>query len=155
MNLRQILTTTTIGELNLKEVPILLVQDRIGDAAAQMRKHSHGSALVCDPAGKLVGIFTERDLLRALSKGISLDRPLSGAMTASPTTVMTDEAVLRAIQLMDEGGYRRLPVVDPAGRAMSVIDVKSVVHFLVEHFPSAVYNQASHAQLTAKSREGA
>jgi CBS domain-containing protein len=155
VNLRQILTESSIGELTLKEVPILRVEDRIGDAAGQMRKYSHGSALVCDATGKLVGIFTERDLLRAVAKGTSLEQPLSGAMTASPTTVTTHDAVLRAIQLMDEGGYRRLPVVDQSGRAVSVIDVKSVVHFLVEHFPSAVYNQASHAQLTAKSREGA
>jgi hypothetical protein len=38
---------------------------------------------------------------------------------------------------------------------VAIIDVKALVHFLVEHFPAAIYNQASHAQLIAKDREGA
>lgn len=155
MKLRQILTSSTIGDLRLKAVPVLRAEDRICDAAAQMRQHSHGSALICHADGKLAGIFTERDLMRALANSLPLSETLGKVMTAGPRTVSTSDSVLRAIQLMDEGGYRRLPVVDAQGRAVSIIDVKSVVHFLVEHFPAAVYNQASHAQLTAKSREGA
>ena len=56
---------------------------------------------------------------------------------------------------MDEGGYRRVPVLDSSGTPVGVVDVKTITHFLVEHFPAAVYNQASHAQLIAKDREGA
>jgi hypothetical protein len=48
-----------------------------------------------------------------------------------------------------------LPIVDSEGMPVGIVDVKTVVHFLVEYFPAAIYNQASHAQLTAKNREGA
>jgi hypothetical protein len=56
---------------------------------------------------------------------------------------------------MDEGGYRRLPVVDSSGAPAGIVDTKSLVHFLVGHFPAAIYNQAPHASLLAKDREGA
>jgi CBS domain-containing protein len=41
---------------------------------------------------------------------------------------------------MEEGGYRHLPVVDQAGRPLGVLSVKRIVHYLVEHFPSTIYN---------------
>jgi CBS domain-containing protein len=119
-----------------------------------MRAHSHGSSLVCRE-GRLSGIFTERDLLKHVAHARSLDQPVGSVMTASPRTVTTDDSLLTVIRLMDEGGYRRLPVVDARGAPVGLIDVKSVMHFLVEHFPSAVYNQAPRALLNAKNREGA
>jgi CBS domain-containing protein len=104
---------------------------------------------------KLVGIFTERDLMKLLAAGKSLDLPLSQVMTAGPRTVALDDDLMTVIQLMDGGGYRRLPVVDSSGSPVGIVDVKSVVHFLVEHFPKAVYNQAPRALLNARDREGA
>ncbi len=154
MFLRNVLECNRVGQLTLKEVPILGPHDSMADAAAEMRAHSHGSALVCD-AGKLVGVFTERDLLKSIARGTAPDSPLSQVMTTKPQTITPDDTLLSVIGLMDHGGYRRLPVTDAAGRPVGIVDVKTVVHFLVEHFPAAVYNQASHAQLTAKDREGA
>ena len=41
---------------------------------------------------------------------------------------------------MEKGGYRNLPVVDDAGRPVGILSVMRIVHYLVEHFPVAVYN---------------
>ena len=155
MILRQVLSSTKIGQLTIKSVPTLNTQETVAEAANQMRSHSHGSALVCEESGKLTGVITERDLLRLISTGKSLQTPLGSVMTGHPQTVTLDDELLKVIQLMDQGNYRRLPVVDAKGLPVGIIDVKTVVHFLVEHFPSAVYNQASTAQQTAKNREGA
>lgn len=154
MFLRQLLTASRVGQLGPKEIPILQGEQTVADAVRQMRAHSHGSAMVCR-AGKLIGIFTERDLLKLLAEGKPLEQPLSSVMTARPRTVTLDDALMTVIQLMDEGGYRRLPVVDSSGSPVGIVDVKSVVHFLVEHFPKAVYNQAPRALLRARDREGA
>jgi CBS domain-containing protein len=110
--------------------------------------------LVC-AVGKIVGIFTERDLMRVIAADRGLNLPLSHVMTANPKTVTTADTLFEVARSMDEGGYRRVPVVDAAGVPTAIVDVKALVHFLVEHFPSAVYNQASHDQLTTKDREGA
>jgi len=152
--LRQLLTTSRVRQLAPKDVPILKGEQSVAEAVREMRAHSHGSAMVCRE-GKLIGIFTERDLLKLLAVGTGLDQPLSGAMTSRPRTVSVDDTLMTVIQLMDEGGYRRLPVVDASGSPVGVVDVKSVVHFLVEHFPKAVYNQAPRALLNARNREGA
>ncbi|HLJ12350.1 MAG TPA: CBS domain-containing protein [Planctomycetaceae bacterium] len=152
--LRQLLTTSRVGQLGPKEIPVLRGEQTITEAVREMRAHSHGSAMVCRD-GRLIGIFTERDLLKLLASGTGLDQPLTTVMTAHPRTVTLDDTLMTVIQLMDEGGYRRLPVVDRSGSPVGVVDVKSVVHFLVEHFPKAVYNQAPHALLNARDREGA
>ena len=152
--LRQLLTTSRVRQLAPKDVPILKGEQSVAEAVREMRAHSHGSAMVCRE-GKLIGIFTERDLLKLLAAGTRLDQPLSAAMTSRPRTVSIDDTLMTVIQLMDEGGYRRLPVVDASGSPVGIVDVKSVVHFLVEHFPKAVYNQAPRALLNARNREGA
>lgn len=154
MFLRQVLTTSRVGELVPKDVPVLQAEQSVTEAVSQMRAHSHGSALVYR-GGELAGIFTERDLLKLVAQAKSLDQPLSGVMTSAPQTVKLEDSLLSVIKLMDEGGYRRLPVVGEGGSPIGIIDVKSVVHFLVEHFPAAVYNQAPRALLNAKNREGA
>ena len=153
MELRNILTSTQVGELVLTTRPKLSPTDTVRAAADEMRRASHGSALICED-GKLVGIFTERDLLKVIGGG-NMDSPLSEVMTSNPKTVTTEESLLDVTRFMDEGGYRRLPVIDPSGVPVGIVDVKTITHFLVEHFPTAVYNQASHAQLIAKHREGA
>ena len=152
--LRSILQSTRVGDLELIPCPILPPTATVADAAASMRQQSHGSALVCS-GGKAAGIFTERDLMRVIAAGKQLDIPLSEVMTAKPKTVTMDDTLFTVARSMDEGGYRRLPVVDAAGIPVSIVDVKTLVHFLVEHFPATVYNQASHDQLIAKDREGA
>lgn len=154
MVLREVLTTTQVGELTLKSVPVLSPRDSVAQAAAQMREHSHGSALVCD-AGKLAGVFTERDLIRFIAGGRPMQTPLAEVMTAQPRTVQANDSLLTVVQHMDQGGYRRLPVVDASGAPVGIVDVKTLVHFLVEHFPAGVYNQASHAHQLVKDAEGA
>src|SRR6267154_1946437 len=117
--LQQLLTSSRVRQLGPKEVPILRGEQTIAEAVREMRAHSHGSAMVCRD-GKLLGIFTERDLMRLLAAGSDLGQPLSSVMTANPRTVALDDALMKIIQLMDEGGYRRLPVVDSAGSPVGI-----------------------------------
>ena len=153
-DLRSILMSVKVGELASTTVPSLKTTSTIAEAAAEMWNQSHGSAVIC-AEGKLVGIFTERDLLRVIGENRSLETPLSEVMTADLQTVATGDSLFDAIRWMDQGGYRRLPVVDSSGAPAGIVDVKAITHFLVELFPAGVYNQASHAQSTAREREGA
>lgn len=151
--LKGLLETVTVGDLTRSGYPVLEPQQTVRDAIAAMRQCRHGSAMVCEE-GRLVGIFTERDLLRVLRDG-GVDTKMADVMTRDPQTVVTTDALSTATTLMDRGGYRRLPVLDPDGRPVGVLDVKAVIHRVVEHFPDAIYNQAAHAQLMARHREGA
>lgn len=113
----------------------------VADAVALMRRDNVGCVLVCDD-GRLVGLFTERDLMtRVLAVGKALDLPVSDVMTPDPVTVQPRDPIKLAVRRMEAGGHRHLPVVDEANRPVGILSVKRVVHYLVEHYPSAVYNQ--------------
>ena len=126
----------------LQPTPPLQVapEQTVAEAVALMRRQRVGCVLVCD-AGPLVGIFTERDLLRrVLAAGLPLSLKVADCMTPDPVVVHPKESIGAAVRRMEEGGYRHLPVVDDAGRPVGVLSVKRIVHYLVEHFPSTIYN---------------
>jgi len=154
IDLQALLSGTPVGQLDLTQVPLLEREQTLSDAAAAMRAVRHGSGLVCD-AGRLVGIVTERDVLRAVGDGDRMNATVGTAMTSRPRTLSLDDTVLNAVQWMDRGGYRRLPVVDGEGRPVGIVDMMTVVSFLVEQIPSTVYNQASRKMLTVQECEGA
>lgn len=154
MELRSILTSTKVGEVTVPVHQTLEPSDTVAAAAEEMRRQSHGSVLIwCD--GKVCGIFTERDLLRVVAQQRPMTTPLSQVMTSNPRTVATNQTLYEALQMMDTGGYRRLPVVDERGAPVGFIDVKAISHFLVGYFPAAVHTQTAHSDAIAKQREGA
>jgi CBS domain-containing protein len=111
----------------------------VAAAVGLMRKNSVGCLLITD-GKKLIGVFTERDLLvRVVAAGRSLDTPVSDVMTPDPVTVCATDPIRQAIKRMEAGGYRHLPVVDAAGRPVGILSVKRIVHYLVEHFPRTIY----------------
>ncbi len=146
--------STKIGELPIKSCPVLRPDQTVGEAVAAMREQRRGTTLVCE-GDRIVGIFTERDWLRLVDQGGPRSQPLSDVMTRSPQTLSVDDPVQQAVALMDRGRYRRIAVVDPDGKPLGIIDVKTIVHFIVEHIPEAVYTQASRSQTTAEQPEGA
>jgi CBS domain-containing protein len=141
----------------LHPTPPLHVQptQTVAEAVQLMRREHVGCILVC-ANDKLVGVFTERDLMRrVLAAGRSLGEPVASHMTPNPVTVNPKEPIGAAVRLMEEGGYRHLPVVDEAGRPVGVLSVKRIIHYLVEHFPGTVYNLPPDPGAVQQEREGA
>ena len=117
-----------------------LAPDRtVADAVALMRDKKVGCVLICVD-GRIVGIFTERDLMRrVLASGRPFETPLIDCMTPQPVVVDPKDSIAVAIRRMIEGGYRHLPVVHE-GTPEGILSVKRIVHYLVEHFPSTIHN---------------
>ncbi|HSQ54609.1 MAG TPA: CBS domain-containing protein, partial [Gemmata sp.] len=85
--------------------------DTVADGVEAMRSGGAGCLLVTE-FGRVVGIFTERDLLtRVLAPGRSLDIAIRDVMTARPVSVSPKDPVRTAIRRMQKGGYRNLPIV--------------------------------------------
>ncbi len=127
----------------------------IAQAVALMRQERVGCLLVCQNE-RVVGIFTERDLMnRVLAGGKPLTVPVSECMTPNPVTVHPKEPIAAALRRMEEGDYRHLPVVDDEGRPIGVLSIKRIVHYLVEHFPATVYNLPPDPDSVPNEREGA
>jgi CBS domain-containing protein len=155
MGLPRNLKIESVSRLN--PTPPLRVEPEqtVAEAVAIMRRERVGCLLV-GMGQQIVGVFTERDLMkRVLAENHSLDRPISDFMTPNPVVVQASEAIHIAIRKMEEGGYRHLPVVDGTGRAVGVLSVKRIVHYLVEHFPGTVYNLPPNPANVPQEREGA
>ena len=84
----------------------------VAEAATLMGGRHVGSALVIED-GRPTGIFTERDVLRALASDFdAAHHPVADWMTNDPTTVDIDTDVRTARDLMLDGGFRHLPVLE-------------------------------------------
>lgn len=127
----------------------------VAEAVALMRQEQVGCVLVCEN-DLVVGIFTERDLLRrVLAEGKPLSIAIAECMTPQPVGVHPKEPIAAAVRRMVEGGYRHLPVVDQAGHPLGVLSVKRIMHYLVEHFPATIYNLPPDPGAVPNEREGA
>jgi CBS domain-containing protein len=127
----------------------------VAEAVALMRREKCGCVLVCE-GDRLLGIFTERDLMRrVLAAGKPLSLAVQECMTPDPVVVSPRAPISMAVRLMEEGGYRHLPVVNETGKPVGVLSVKQIVHYLAEHFPTIVYNQPPDPSNVPNQPEGA
>ena len=83
----------------------------LAGVAAQMVERSVGAVLVLE-GERLSGILTERDVLRAVARGIRDDAVVRDWMTSDPDTIDPDETTEHAATLMMHGGFRHLPVTE-------------------------------------------
>ena len=100
----------------------------------QMNRHNIGCVLVTDEEDKLVGIFTEWDVLMRVS-GIVDDlaqQTLADYMTPEPQALKADLPIAHALNLMSVHGFRHLPLVDDNGRPTGIISFRDVVKYLNE-----------------------
>jgi CBS domain-containing protein len=84
--------------------------------------------------GRLIGVLSVRDLLTRVGSdyGGKLRLPVRQFMTANPETLPPDAPVTFAINKMDVGGYRHIPVVQ-GERMLGVISARDVIRHLVKH----------------------
>ncbi|MBI2193635.1 MAG: CBS domain-containing protein [Planctomycetes bacterium] len=107
--------------------------------------------------GKLVGIVTERDILRKLG-GMEQDLTrvkVREIMTSRPRTLSPRSLLVEAIGLMLEGGFRRVPVLDDSGVPIGILCTKNIIDRLVEFFPEEVWNLPPRPPRCSGCREGA
>jgi CBS domain-containing protein len=147
------LTTESVEQTRPIEPLCVEPSEPIRSVLRLLKDRKTPSVLVCRDRA-LIGIFTERDALKVLAHGTDLDAPISQVMVATPVTVRSGESVGAAVQKMARGGYRRLPIVNEAGRPLGIVQVSGIVHYLVEHFPKTIYNLPPQANRVAQQREG-
>jgi len=123
--------------------PLRLTADHsVARAIALMVQNRRAAVVIVDDADRLVGIFTERDVLtRVMGAGrVARDTLLRDVMTANPESLRPDDRICYAINRMHTGGFRSLPLVDDERRPIGIITVNDVVRWLAEIFPEAVLN---------------
>jgi CBS domain-containing protein len=100
-------------------------------AIARMLEENVGSVAVCE-GNRLVGIFTERDVLRLAGDGTDFDATrVDEVMTAAPVTIAPEDDILAASDVMGRHGVRHVPVA-VGEQVLGIVGIRDVVRVLLE-----------------------
>jgi CBS domain-containing protein len=137
-SLRVSILHESLSALDLRPPICVLPDTSAGDAVRLMNDERIGALLILEE-GRLRGVFTERDVLQKIvGTGLPLDTPVRQLMTESPTCLRQDDAIVFALKVMHEGGFRHIPLLDKQGRPVAIVSVKDVVEFVVGLFAKEV-----------------
>lgn len=120
-----------VSVLKPRQAVTLSPQATVAEAIGVMLQSDIGALLVVDEGGKLVGIFSERDLLTKVA-GFDPDsgnRPVRDFMTPNPETVRPTDTLAFALHKMDIGGYRHLPVLKD-GQPSGMVSVRDLLRHI-------------------------
>jgi CBS domain-containing protein len=117
---------TTLAEICKPTFITVAPEDTLGEVAERMTKQNVGAVVVKDH-GRLIGILTERDMLRAMAERVhTSEARVRQWMTEDPITAPPDMTLDDAAQVMLDHGFRHLPVVDGSG-VLGVVSLRRVL----------------------------
>ena len=132
----------TIAVLNPAEPVCLPPTATVAEAAQAMLARRQAGVLVVDRERRLLGIFTERDVLTRVVGGQRdpARTALADVMTPEPEALTPGHRVAYALHCMSVAGYRTVPLVDDEARVIGVITATDVVKWLASLFPEEILN---------------
>jgi CBS domain-containing protein len=114
----------TVADLMVKDVLTVSPSDTIGEAAEKMHAANVGAVVVVEDMVRIVGIVTERDLVRAVSQRVrAAEARVRQWMTPDPVTIEPDMLIEDAAQVMFDNNFRHLPVVRE-GRPLGIVSLR-------------------------------
>ncbi len=98
----------------------------IKDTLLRMTACRCGSAMIVDPDGKLIGIFTDGDFRRRADDMSILARKVSEVMTVNPASIRSDALAIEVLKIVEKRKVDDIPVVDENGRVVGVVDIQDL-----------------------------
>ena len=130
------------GVIDVAKPIAVQASTNLRETVEAMRKGRTGAVLVVDAAKRLLGIFTERDvIMKVAGKGLDWSKETVGAyMTPNPETLPDDANLAFALNMMTMGGYRHVPIVDDEKRPVGLVSMSDVVRYIAGFFAEEVQN---------------
>jgi len=123
----------TVGEIMSGNLLTVAPDTPIGDVVRLMHEREVGAVLVLD-GERLVGIFTERDVLHAAATG-RLEGKVEDLMSRHPETIEASDTTGHAAAMMIHGGFRHLPV-EEGDRLVGIVSIRDLIrHELDDEIP--------------------
>ncbi len=142
---------TPVGNVLLKkgsDFTTVSADDTVFNAAKIMDEKTIGSLLILDDAGKITGIFTERDCFRkvVLEGESSRDVKVGSVMTTKVIYVSPYNTVDECMTLMTEKRFRHLPVIDDENKILGVISSGDLVKYVTNQDKFIIQNLEKYIQ---------
>lgn len=117
---------TVIQSISQGQVLTTLPQASAYEAAGSMSLAHCGSIIVIDASGSMVGILTERDLMtKVVAKALDPAKTsVSDIMTRNPRFVSPDTSIVDAVLIMQDGGFRHLPILSSTREVIGVFSIR-------------------------------
>ncbi len=135
-DLEQDLAELTIADMDAWPPLVVAPTDSIENAIKRMREDDFGCVLVIDSENKLVGIFSERDVLNKIAGHFEATRklPVSVVMTHNPVVIYDSDPPAKALNMMAIGSFRHLAVLDADDKPIGILGPRRVNAFLQKYF---------------------
>jgi CBS domain-containing protein len=113
----------------VKRPPLTATQEAtLLDVVKIMATHNVGLVAVVDEAGRPLGVVSERDVIRALARGVQLSaKAIEVGTRGNLLTAKAEDDIYSAIKKMRERGTRHILVVDDAGKLVGVVSIRDLV----------------------------
>jgi len=117
-----------------RDVVALPSEATLSEAARLLARKRIGALVVRDASGALVGILSERDVVRAVAEESvsALARPVSAIMTREVATCTELDTVEELMEMMTQGRFRHVPVLDEHNRICGLVSIGDVVKMHIE-----------------------
>ena len=126
---------TTVADVMTRNVLTVEPSDTIGEAAEKMNAANVGAVVVVEHMVRIIGIVTERDLLRAVAaRARAAEARVRQWMTPDPMTIEPETTVEDAAQIMFDNNFRHLPVVKD-GRPLGIVSLRVLSRWAFEQSP--------------------
>jgi CBS domain-containing protein len=122
----------TMSDVQIAPFGTLLPDATVADALQDMAKHDIACLIIANADGKLLGVFTERDVLNKVVGQFEEIKnvPVRALMTPDPRSVRITDSPAKAINIMAVGGFRHVPVVDLEDRVVGVVGPRRMTAYL-------------------------
>jgi CBS domain-containing protein len=123
----------TVADVMVKDVLTVEPTSSIGEAAEKMNAAKVGAVVVVEDFVRIVGIITERDLLRAVAqRARAAEARVRQWMTPDPMTIEPETSIEEAAKIMFENNFRHLPVVKD-GRSLGIVSLRILAKWQFDH----------------------
>ena len=124
----------SVSEVMNRSVVTVDPTSSIGEAAEKMIEAGVGAVVVMEDMARLVGIITERDLMRAVAqRARAAEARVRQWMTESVVTIQPETEIKDAAKMMFTKNFRHLPVVNKEGRLMGIASLRRLSQHEFEH----------------------
>ena len=145
-----------IDNILFREPVIVKRNIKVSDAIILFNEKDVGCVLVVDDRNKLIGIFTERDVIRKLiTKGLDINKEaIENHMTKKPDSLYLSDPIAYALNRMAAGGYRHVPLVNEQNEPVGFLSVRDIIDHLADYYSNEILNLPPSPHTKQLSRDG-